>query len=91
MKIGIAQIRPVKADITSNLEKHEVLIQAALSLKVNAIFFPELSLTGYEPELANELATKPDDQRLDRFQILSDSLHITIGLGLPPGLTLESG
>ncbi len=83
MKIGIAQIRTVKGDITSNLEKHEGLIQAALSLKANAIFFPELSLTGYEPELANELATNPDDQRMDRFQILSDSHHITIGLGLP--------
>jgi predicted amidohydrolase len=47
------------------------------------VVFPELSLTGYEPELAASLATNQNDYRLDCFQKLSDENHITIGVGLP--------
>lgn len=83
MKIGIAQIRPIKGDIPANIDKHKRLAQLASSLKANAIFFPELSLTSYEPELAKELATDKDDTRLDAFQHISDTNKIIIGLGLP--------
>jgi len=54
-----------------------------LTLNAEAIFFPELSLTGYEPELANELATDHSDSRLDTFQEISNNDKIIIGLGLP--------
>lgn len=49
----------------------------------NIIIFPELSLTGYEPELANALATPIDTPQLDDFQSISDAAHCTIGLGMP--------
>jgi len=52
-------------------------------LKANAIFFPELSLTSYEPELAKKLATNQEDPRLDEFQTISNASNITIGLGIP--------
>jgi predicted amidohydrolase len=45
--------------------------------------FPELSITGYEPELAKELAMHQADTRLDIFQQISDSKNVTIGLGIP--------
>jgi predicted amidohydrolase len=83
MKICAAQIRPIKGDIQKNSELHQQLIQKAIEEEVDAIFFPELSLTGYEPELAKELATTQDDARLGIFQILSDTHHLTIGVGLP--------
>lgn len=83
MKISIAQIRPIKGDISANIDKHKVLIERASSLKATSIFFPELSLTGYEPELAKDLATDPDESGLDDFQQISDSNKITIGLGIP--------
>ena len=54
-----------------------------MTLNAEAIFFPELSLTGYEPELANELATDHSDSRLDTFQEISNNDKIIIGLGLP--------
>jgi predicted amidohydrolase len=83
MKICIAQTRPIKGDIVFNSEKHKVFIETASSLKATSIFFPELSLTGYEPELAKDLAIYQDDSRLNGFQQISDTNKITIGLGIP--------
>lgn len=83
MKICVAQTRPVKGDILSNIANHKKLIDLAIDNKVDTIVFPELSLTGYEPELAKELAADQDDSRLDVFQEISDANHITIGVGMP--------
>jgi predicted amidohydrolase len=83
MKISIAQTRPIKGDVLANIKTHKMFIDLALTLNAEAIFFPELSLTGYEPELANELATNQNDNRLDTFQNTSDNNNIIIGLGLP--------
>lgn len=47
------------------------------------IIFPELSLTGYEPELANDLAVNINDERLNILQQLSDEKNIIIGAGIP--------
>ena len=47
------------------------------------VFFPELSLTGYEPKHAARFALRADDARLDVFQMLSHALRITIGVGAP--------
>ena len=83
MNISVAQTRPIRGDISGNIGSHKKLIQLAVSHKTDAIFFPELSLTGYEPELAKKLATDIDDSRFDDFQIISDTSKITIGLGVP--------
>lgn len=83
MKICIAQTEPIKGNILANIETHLKLIELALTLNAEAIFFPELSLTGYEPELAKKLATNQHDNRLDLFQEISDKNKIIIGLGLP--------
>ncbi len=83
MKICIAQTEPIKGNVSANIEAHKRFIELALTLNADAIFFPELSLTGYEPELAKKLATNQNDNRLDIFQELSDKNNIIIGLGLP--------
>ena len=83
MKISIAQIKPIKGDVLSNIKKHETLIEIASSLNASSIFFPELSLTSYEPALAKNLATDQNDLRLDLFQKISNKNKITIGVGLP--------
>lgn len=83
MKISIAQIEPVKGDIERNLARHLLFIEAALEKKADFIMFPELSLTGYEPELAEELATDAGDERLAPLQVISDKNKIVIGVGLP--------
>ena len=83
MKICIAQTKPIKVNVSANIEAHKRFIELALTLNAEAIFFPELSLTGYEPALARELATNQNDIRLDIFQETSDKNKIIIGLGLP--------
>jgi predicted amidohydrolase len=83
MRICVVQTRPVKGEIEKNIEIHKKFIDLAISQGTNMIFFPELSLTGYEPKLAKNLATTQDDKRLDDFQKMSDSHHITVGVGMP--------
>lgn len=83
MKICLVQAKSVKGDIEANIENHLRLIRLALTNKTDAIFFPELSLTGYEPALAAVLATTPDDARFAVFQQMSNANNITIGVGVP--------
>lgn len=88
MKICIAQTNSIKGDISANIDKHLKFIEAGAVLSISAIFFPELSIIGYEPELAGELATTQDDKRFDVFQKISDLHQLTIGIGVP---TLSDG
>jgi predicted amidohydrolase len=83
MKICVAQTKPVKGDIQSNIADHKKLIDLAVSNGADTVIFPELSLTGYEPQLSKELATDKDDKRFHDFREISDSKHITIGVGMP--------
>jgi predicted amidohydrolase len=83
MKICIAQTCPVKGDIQSNIVNHLKFIETAAAHGAEIIFFPELSLTGYEPSLAKELAITLNDKRLDVFQEISNSQQIVIGAGVP--------
>ncbi|WP_420149020.1 carbon-nitrogen hydrolase family protein [Spirosoma sp.] len=83
MKIAVAQTRPIRGDIRRNIEKHTALIDLAASAGASMVIFSELSLTGYEPELAGKLATYQDDSRFEDIQKISDAKTITIGAGMP--------
>lgn len=83
MKICVAQTRPIKGDIQSNIDNHKKIIDLAVSNGADTVIFPELSITGYEPELAKELATNQDDSRFDDFQRIADAKQMTIGVGVP--------
>lgn len=83
MKICVVQTRPVKGEIQTNIANHKKLIELAVSNGANLAVFPELSLTGYEPELAKDLVAHPDDQRFDDFQTIADARTVTIGVGVP--------
>jgi len=83
MKICLAQIKPEKGNISKNIQSHLTFIERAIELNSDLIVFPELSITNYEPELANELATDINDEIFNPFQVLSDKSKITIGLGMP--------
>ena len=70
MKIGVVQTRPITGDIQANIANHKQWIERAVVDGAELIIFPELSLTGYEPTLAKELATDQDDPRFDDLQAL---------------------
>lgn len=83
MRICAIQIRPVAGAVDANIVRHVTLAEHAVGRGAELVFFPELSLTGYEPRLAGALATTPDDRRLDVFQRLSDAHDVVLGVGLP--------
>lgn len=89
MKISVTQIKPYKGDIQRNIETHLMWIDRAVSQQADLIVFPELSITGYEPSLAKDLAITPDDLRFEIFQQVADATGISIAFGVP--LKTQSG
>ncbi|HEV7780309.1 MAG TPA: carbon-nitrogen hydrolase family protein [Chitinophagaceae bacterium] len=93
MKLCVAQTKPFKGDIEKNIAVHKELINLAITNGAEMIIFPELSITGYEPELAATLATDHDDERFGIFQDISNQNNITIGFGYPakndPGISIS--
>jgi len=83
VRICAAQLAPRAGNIEENIEQHLALIDAAVQEHMDVIFFPELSLTGYEPTLSKELALDVTDERLHVFQKLCDEKGIIIGVGVP--------
>lgn len=83
MKVSVAQNRPVIGNIPSNIESHKKLIELAASEGAGMVIFPELSLSGYEPKIAAEVATTINDERFEQLQQLSDRHKIVIGAGVP--------
>lgn len=84
MKIAVVQFRPVAGDIEQNIALHLMWLRLAATRSVNLVCFPELSLTGYEPALAESLSLAADDARLRVFDefCLGHQLHAGIGLPL---------
>jgi len=83
MKIAVAQCSAIKGDISLNVENHLKYVRAAGSLGVTYIVFPELSLTGYELELANALCLSQDDKRLEPLVLAAKEYNMSIGVGAP--------
>jgi predicted amidohydrolase len=83
MKICVAQTRSIRGDIQRNIDRHTKIIDLALTNGADTVVFPELSITGYEPKLAKELAIYPNDRRFDDFQKIADINRIAIGVGVP--------
>ncbi len=83
MRIVVVQTQPVACAIDANVKAHETWVKKAAKHGADMVFFPELSLLGYEPKHAERYAMRADDIRLDMFQMLSHALRITIGVGMP--------
>ena len=83
MRITIAQIELVKGHFEKNLKKHLKFIETMAPKKPDLMMFPELSLTGYEPVLAKDLATTENDIRLRPLQEVSDKHDLILCVGIP--------
>lgn len=83
MKFCVVQSLPVRGNVSENLVRHLRMIELACAYNPEIIVFPELSLTGYEPALAHDLARDPGDSIFDELQRASDHYNITIGAGAP--------
>lgn len=58
-------------------------MQRAAELGASYLLFPELSLTGYEPDLAREMALLADDARLAPLAALAVKLQLPTTVGVP--------
>lgn len=83
IKVAVAQVSSIKGNVEANIEVHLKALIKASQLGVNYLVFPELSLTGYEPELALALAFDKNDKRLNTLIDASIKYNITIAIGAP--------
>lgn len=63
-KIAAAQVTSVSGDIERNVMTHAAALRVAAAQSVSLVVFPELSLVGYDPEVAAGLTLTATDRRL---------------------------
>ena len=83
MRIAVAQIRPSVGEVEGNIDRHLALTELALRSEAKLVVFPELSLTGYEPARAKELARFAHDGCFTQLQSACNHHGVTISAGLP--------
>ena len=83
MRVCLVQFNESNGEVEESLTRHERFIRQAIELRADLLVFPELSLTGYEQELAENLAFQKNDTRLQQIQELSSELNMIVCLGLP--------
>lgn len=83
MKVAIAQIVVEKGNLPHNLAKHLYCCQLAANEKADLVVFPELSLTGYEPELAQALAVELTDPVWETLKHCARKNQLVISVGMP--------
>src|SRR5882724_1966464 len=81
--LAAAQTMPKRGDVEANLDGHIRLIHAAAEGQARVLVFPELSLTGYELDLADDLAFSESDPRLTPLIDLASSYNMTLIVGAP--------
>jgi len=82
-KLAVAQVPSMRGDVATNINIHLKAIDKAAELGTSYLVFPELSLTGYEPELALALAFSKDDSRLAPLIESAVKNNISIAVGVP--------
>ena len=84
--LAAAQTVPARGEVETNTRRHLRLIDAAAREDVQLLVFPELSLTGYELDLAPDLAFTEEDPRLDPLRARAASTGMTLVVGAPARL-----
>ena len=81
--VAAAQCGAVKGKIRENILIHKRFVCAAARNRADMVIFPELSLTGCEPQLAKDCSVNPDDKRLNALKLLSERYRMVIAAGAP--------
>lgn len=89
LTLAAAQSVSIAGDLSANLARHQHLMGLAAQQGGQLLVFPELSLTGYEPQLVAELALLPDSPRLQPLRNLARELKLTTVVGMPIRLTVD--
>lgn len=81
--MAAAQTVPRRGDVEANVEEHVRLVRAAAEEGARVLVFPELSLTGYELDLASDLAFTEGDPRLRPLVETASACRMTLVVGAP--------
>jgi predicted amidohydrolase len=87
--LGAAQTIPVRGAVDENIEQHVRLVRAAADEGAELLVFPELSLTGYELDLAGDLAFSEDDPRLLPLVDSASAAFMILIVGAPVKIETE--
>ena len=91
LTLAAAQTTSIAGDVPGNIQGHLRFMQAAAEQGVQLLVFPELSLTGYEPALAAQLAITPEDVLLAPLREMAQELRMTAVVGMPIRLAPGTG
>ena len=85
LRIAAVQCVSLPGDIAGTAVEHARQIGAAADLGADVVLFPELSLTGYEPELIDLHGTRisPDDQMLQPISLVCRQRRVHALVGAP--------
>lgn len=81
LKIAAAQIPANRGDLDGNLQEHITAIEVAARHHVHFLVFSELSLMGYEPDMAETCALSPTDDRVAAIANLAKHHQMQIVVG----------
>jgi predicted amidohydrolase len=81
--IAVAQTLATPGDVGANVEQHIRLARVAAEERAQVLVFPELSLTGYELALAEDLAFSESDPRLAPLADAAAACSATLVVGAP--------
>lgn len=80
---GLVQIPVVKGSIEQNFLEHKKCVELAARNGVDVVVFPELSLTGYEPELASNLAIDMGADIVGKLSVIAEENGVVVVSGCP--------
>lgn len=80
---AVAQSCSMAGDVEGNVQRHLRFMEIAAVRGANFLMFPELSLTGYEPNLARNLAFFACDPRLQPMRDRARELNMVTVAGAP--------
>ncbi len=88
LKLAAAQSPSQRGDLKKNVSEHVRFIDAAGSMGVDLLIFPELSLTGYELDLASAQPLSRDDPSIEplRKAATKHDMQVLVGGPLQSGL-----
>lgn len=81
--IALAQLPVIKGAVAENLEMHLTYIQRAAERGADLVVFPELSLTGYELELLEQLVLPKDSEVFGTLSTAAVAHNIVVIAGCP--------
>jgi predicted amidohydrolase len=82
-RLAAAQSVSTPGDLAANIAEHMTFIRLAAQARVDLLLFPELSLSGYEPDMLPRLALSARSIELTPLRELVHTLGVTTVVGAP--------